>query len=525
MEKGRQPTITIYTQVYNTKPFLVKCVESVLRQTFTDFEYILIDNGSTDGCKEMLEQYAAQDNRIRLVRFEENQGTSIGLDVSRKTGAGKYFAVLDSDDWLEPTFFEHMILLAEQKHLDIVCTGSSIHKEGHGDIPFSSRSVSQQIVIEKEQYADYFPCYHIFSRTLWGKLIRRKVFIEADLYIISREKITNGTDTLAVFAWLRKAERICIDNSVLHHYLVRRESVSRVYYPSRFRSNIILYQDAVDFLSQYGPINKENARFLHRVYANAIYDTLGVLGNSDLSANEKLAQYYAIATYPATREAYQEMHPEIDLSRSRLIQQFLVTVERVENAPEYLSAILQMLLPRCGQAVTDGNITLFMREHALMEALLQDDPDKLAKGLLELIQVKRYTKQYDLGAMLHALAQEKPLLRGITNVGFLRKIHEIYWLIWKDQTLEALDAMTGLLFENRVLSAEEEFLQLYLSAAALLGQIPAFLFGKVKLAQFYLRQRRREECQTILSELETMGVEENEELSDIRRQLAALDEQ
>ena len=77
--KANKFAVTIYTLVYNTKPFLTRCVESVLNQTFTEFEYILIDNGSTDGCKELLEEYAAHDGRIRLIRFEENRNLPLWL--------------------------------------------------------------------------------------------------------------------------------------------------------------------------------------------------------------------------------------------------------------------------------------------------------------------------------------------------------------------------------------------------------------------------------------------------------------
>lgn len=523
---GANTAVTIYTQVYNTRAFLPRCVESVLNQTFTDFEYILVDNGSTDGCKEMLERYAAMDSRIRLIRFETNRfaAVAVWLQVARETGTGKYITNLDSDDWLEPDFLERMVSLAEQNHLDIVCTGTAFHIEGQIETIAHSRSVPLQIIMEKAQYADYFPFYHAFFRAQWGKLIRRKVFMGADLSIIDREGITNGADTLVDFAWLRRARRVCIDNSVLHHYLHRNKSISRTYLPARFRSNTVLHQDAVDFLSQYGPVSEKNLHFLHRVYANAVSDTLEVLGNSSLSPDEKLAEYSTIAAHPTTRETYQDTDPDIDHSRNMLLQQFLETAGKARNAPENLSTALQSVLPRCGQAVMKENASLFIQKPELMAALRQDDPDVLAKQLLHLIAAKRYTKQYELGETLRSLAQDKPLLCGLSDIGFLRKYHEIYWMIWQDQTLEALDAMTGLLLENRVRSAEEEFLQLYLSIAAVLEQVPAFLFGKTLLAKFYLRQRRAEDCEALLSELETMGVEETAELTDIRQQLAALNE-
>lgn len=517
-------TVSICTQVYNTGPFLAKCVESVLNQTFTDFEYILIDNGSTDGCKELLEQYAAQDSRIHLLRFEKNRIDAPWIQTVRETCKGKYIAELDSDDWLEPTFLERMVSLAEQNYLDIVCTGTSFHMEGRENVSSGSRSTPQQLMMERAQYAAYFPYYHAFFRTVWGKLVRREAFIEADLSIIDREGITNGGDTLSAFAWLRQSKRICIDNSILHHYLVRNKSFSHIYLPNRFKSNTVLHQDAIDFLSQYGPVSRQNLHFLHIVYANAVSDTLEVLWHSNLSPDEKLAEYCTIAAHPTTRVTFQDTDPAIDRSRNMLFQQLLATAGKARNAPGSLSTTLQPVLPHCGRAVTIENAPLFAREPELMAALQQDDPDALAEHLLHLIAAKRYRKQYDLGKTLQLLALDKLLLSVISDVDFLRKYHEIYWMIWQDQTLEALDVMTGLLLENRVQSAEEEFLQLYLSIAALLEQVPAFLFGKTLLAQVYLRQHRAEDCEALLSELEAMGVEKTAELTDVRQQLATLNE-
>lgn len=155
-------TVSIYTQVYNTKPFLSQCIESVLKQTYRDFEYFLIDNGSTDGSKEILERYAAQDSRVRLIRFEKNRVSAIWMQIARETSAGKYIAVLDSDDWLDPVFFDRLVSLAEQNRLGIVCTGTAFHAEGEKNISSGSRSIPQQIIMGKMEYAAYFPYYHVF---------------------------------------------------------------------------------------------------------------------------------------------------------------------------------------------------------------------------------------------------------------------------------------------------------------------------------------------------------------------------
>lgn len=66
-----EPKIIVYTRAYNTKPYLRQCIESVLNQTYSNFIYIIVDNGCTDGSSEIIEEYAGKDDRIRRIRFEK----------------------------------------------------------------------------------------------------------------------------------------------------------------------------------------------------------------------------------------------------------------------------------------------------------------------------------------------------------------------------------------------------------------------------------------------------------------------
>lgn len=510
-------TVTVFTQVYNTKPFLSRCVESVLNQSFTDFEYVLIDNGSTDGCKEFLGQYAARDSRIRLIRLEKNRIATLWLPGTLKIEVGKYITTLDSDDWWESDYLERLIGLAEQNQLDIACTGTAFHMEGREAIVYGTRSFSQRLMIAGPEYGLYFSYYHAFFRTHWGKLVRREIFLSADTSMVDREKITNGGDTLIAFAWLRQATRICIDNSVLHHYLVRNKSVSHIYLPNRFKSNTVLHQDAIDFLSQYGPISRDNLLFLHRVYANAVADTMEVLWTSDLSPEEKLAEYCTIALHPFTREAYQDTHEEIERSRNMLRQQLLAVAAGAEAAPDTLPQAAQTLCPACGAALTAASLPLFQRERGLLAALGRDDWDALAEGLMGLIVEKRYTKQFDLGAVLRSLIPPENPLHSLTDIRFLQQYAEIGMLLLCENYPAALGEMTELLLEGRKLP--ESFLRLYPALASRQGEEGAFLFGMIRLARELLRQRRVEEAASIVKELEEMGIEENPELEELRRRL------
>ena len=93
------PIISIIVPVYNTEAYLRRCLESILTQTFTDFECILIDDGSLDNCPMICDEYATKDNRI-IVIHQKNSGVSIARNIGLNVAKGEWINFVDSDDWL-----------------------------------------------------------------------------------------------------------------------------------------------------------------------------------------------------------------------------------------------------------------------------------------------------------------------------------------------------------------------------------------------------------------------------------------
>lgn len=105
-------TFSVIIPLYNKAPYVRKTVESVLRQTFDDYELVIIDNGSNDGSSEIVASFT--DPRIRIVRLEENVGVSNARNKGVSLSTAPYITFLDADDWWEPTFFEEMARLIER---------------------------------------------------------------------------------------------------------------------------------------------------------------------------------------------------------------------------------------------------------------------------------------------------------------------------------------------------------------------------------------------------------------------------
>jgi glycosyltransferase involved in cell wall biosynthesis len=123
---NEKPLISVVMSVYNNIDYLDKATTSILDQTYTNFEFIIIDDGSTDGSRERLLEYAAQDNRINLILNEQNIGLTKNLNKGLQLAQGKYIARMDSDDYSFPTRFEKQVNVFEENQ-DVVLVGTGYY--------------------------------------------------------------------------------------------------------------------------------------------------------------------------------------------------------------------------------------------------------------------------------------------------------------------------------------------------------------------------------------------------------------
>lgn len=142
----------IFMRVYNTRPYLEQCISSVLSQTCSDFVFYIIDNGCTDGSSELLDRYAAEDQRIRLTRYEQNNPYMDPLFYMIQQSGHPYISILDADDWWEPDYLERLLSLMSAYDLDIAITGT-IHYYEASHTSRVDRSLSQPAIFSQQQFA------------------------------------------------------------------------------------------------------------------------------------------------------------------------------------------------------------------------------------------------------------------------------------------------------------------------------------------------------------------------------------
>ena len=168
--------ISVIVPVYKVEPYLRTCIDSILNQTYQDFELILIDDGSPDNCGAICDEYAAKDERI-IVLHQENAGLSAarnaGLDWVFDNSGSEWITFVDSDDLVAPTMFTELIQNAQQYSADVVSTLSRVFTDESQleDAPIH--------VVRVEKMTGAEACRSIYNRSdtvavpAWGKLFKR----------------------------------------------------------------------------------------------------------------------------------------------------------------------------------------------------------------------------------------------------------------------------------------------------------------------------------------------------------------
>lgn len=168
------PEVSVIIPVYNTEQFLEDCLNSVLAQTFTDFEIIAVDDGSTDNSAAIVKQFAAKDNRIVIIH-QENKGISEARNTGIKAARGNWITFVDSDDMLAPSFLQKLWDAAKQNNASITCSDKQLFWKTSeiktGDATAQAIALSPESALERALYQKNGPDY-----SAWSKLYDAKIW-------------------------------------------------------------------------------------------------------------------------------------------------------------------------------------------------------------------------------------------------------------------------------------------------------------------------------------------------------------
>ena len=211
--------ISVIVPIYKVEKYLIKCIESILSQTYTNLEIILVDDGSPDKCGEICDEYEKKDSRIKVIH-KKNGGLSDARNAGLDIMAGNYVAFVDSDDWIEPQMYEHLLAKLHYFHADISIGGVSCDLDDNGIIN-TEKIVSYDSAPFSEGNVETMHRFFTTSWAAWDKLYK------ADLFRDIRYPVGEiNEDEAIVLQLLSKCTRVCYTNEVFYHYMRRPSSGS-----------------------------------------------------------------------------------------------------------------------------------------------------------------------------------------------------------------------------------------------------------------------------------------------------------
>ncbi|MBE7703835.1 MAG: glycosyltransferase family 2 protein [Cyanobacteria bacterium SIG28] len=257
--------VSIVIPVYNIEKYLPICLDSIINQTFTDFEVICVNDGSKDNSLKILEEYAKRDFRIKVIS-QENGGSGSARNNGLKNAQGKYIQFLDGDDYFELQMLETLYNLAEKHNAEIaICSSKKVDDEGNITETKNPNSPLNLSLIPFNKVFNYkdFP-EDIFSLTgtaPWNKLYLREMLLKNDLKF---PRLTGPDDLCFVHMAIVCAEKIvAIDDEFINYRFNRPNSVQT--YRANYTIDIVKASLYIkDFLQKKGIYN-----FLEKAFMNA----------------------------------------------------------------------------------------------------------------------------------------------------------------------------------------------------------------------------------------------------------------
>lgn len=162
------PEVSVIIPVYNSEKYVEKCICSVISQTLSELEIIIINDGSTDESGKILRELMQKDSRIVLLE-QENQGVAVARNLGIEKAAGKYIIFVDGDDYLQEDYIEQMYSLAEKETLDMVICGLTYVDESGKELNRVVPGVYKRLENEEWTFRISAVCSHLYRRELWDK--------------------------------------------------------------------------------------------------------------------------------------------------------------------------------------------------------------------------------------------------------------------------------------------------------------------------------------------------------------------
>jgi glycosyltransferase involved in cell wall biosynthesis len=333
MENKNKALVSIIVPVYNAENFLDKCVGSILAQTYSNWELILINDGSKDNSGKICDDYAAKDNRIKLIH-KQNSGVSDTRNVGIASSQGDNICFVDADDWLKPKFLEHLMQFS---HIDYVMAG-------YETSPEHSKCILEEKSYDRANIHEVFDKYLQTRPTSCATLFKANII--KDNHIQFNTKLRSREDHIFVVQYLKWIKSVQAVN--YQEYIVRSRTVPIAVKFRMHSDDIILVIDSL--LKAYKDIKDEfgyypsNLRPTYNIMSQYYLDDFCRLQSDD--------DYWSIYSKYFNTNDSKEMYSNTTLSSINLLIDGIVAYRSLKdsNKVDQLAATLVTIKRSAGDS-------------------------------------------------------------------------------------------------------------------------------------------------------------------------------
>lgn len=219
MENSNNPLISVVVPVYKVEPYLEKCVESILAQTYSNLEIILVDDGSPDNCGKICDNFKQKDPRVCVIH-KSNGGLSSARNAGIEIAHGEYIGFVDSDDTIEPYMYEKLYHAIERDNTELaVCAVNYVYEDGK---ILKKPGLGKDAIFNFSEAMIEMNLHRMFDMATWSKLYHRNLYDDLRFPI---GKLSE--DYYVMFRILDRAQRVSYVDTRCYNYLQRKNSVTR----------------------------------------------------------------------------------------------------------------------------------------------------------------------------------------------------------------------------------------------------------------------------------------------------------
>ena len=318
------PKLSIIIPVYNGERHLQRCLDSIFKQSFKDFEVILVNDGSKDNTKKICDENVALDDRVKAVH-KANGGTSSARNAGIKAATGDYIGFVDSDDWLDPDMYQNMYAKAVKHDVDLVISDHRrVFEDGSS---FEVRQPIREGYYDKsEMIKEYFPCLLMrddidYPPTIsnWACLFRKTLLTDNDIFYDTKTKY-NEDFLFGAKAAYKSNNMYHLKKHINYNFYYNDESTTAVYNSDKWDINLHVFRQAKAYFE-----NSPEYDFSHQLKTAIIFFSFNVV-NEVFKSNDGFIKKYSdiksILKHEYLREAF-SAYPFPEVKYRFLIMLFL----------------------------------------------------------------------------------------------------------------------------------------------------------------------------------------------------------